>query len=257
VCQGNATFQPSDPSSYAQTSLYQDAHLAPAGPAPPRGYAPPPAIPVKEDRHQHQQAYFGTSRSAPAPAADTPAQGQYIAPGPVIPPVPVPPPPPNRKSEAPDPLPRAKSPMAHLPYPEDVAAAAAITKIADDKRQHSWPRGQQQQQQQQQQQSSPSPASTPAPLSPVAPVQTLTFIRYPDTEPRWHRDVRAGGSGAESDDLAEDDEWSSSPSSQSQRRGRRGKKEPKKDPFLACFFCRGRKIACHPKNDGGEDRTCT
>ncbi|KAI0301036.1 hypothetical protein B0F90DRAFT_1587415, partial [Multifurca ochricompacta] len=32
---------------------------------------------------------------------------------------------------------------------------------------------------------------------------------------------------------------------------------PKKDPFLACFFCRGRKIACHPKSEGGEDRTCS
>ncbi|KAH9961546.1 hypothetical protein BC827DRAFT_1155302 [Russula dissimulans] len=247
--QRHPTFQPTNPSSYAQTGLYQDAHL-PAGAAPTCGYAPPLAMPITED--QQQQAYFGTSQSAPVPAADTTAQGQYGTPGPVAPPAPVPPPS-TRKGEAPDRPPRAESPMAHLPYPEDVAAAAAATTnldTADGQRQYSWPGAQRQQQQ------SPSPASTPAPLSPVAPVQTLTFIRYPETEPRSHRNGRArGGSGTESDDLAEDDEWSSSPSSQ--RRGRRGKKQPKKDPFLACFFCRGRKIACHPKNDGGEDRTCT
>jgi len=73
-------------------------------------------------------------------------------------------------------------------------------------------------------------------------MQTLTFISYPDLEPKGH------GRGGECDD---DDDEGSPP------RGRRGKKQPKKEPFLACYFCRGRKIACHPKNDGGEDKTCT
>jgi hypothetical protein len=76
-------------------------------------------------------------------------------------------------------------------------------------------------------------------------LQTLTFITYPDLEPKGH------GRGGECDGNGDDDD------DDSPRRGRRGKKQPKKEPFLACYFCRGRKIACHPRNDGGEDRTCT
>ncbi|ETW75597.1 hypothetical protein HETIRDRAFT_144838 [Heterobasidion irregulare TC 32-1] len=30
----------------------------------------------------------------------------------------------------------------------------------------------------------------------------------------------------------------------------------KKQPFLACFFCRGRKIACGPPPPESADRTC-
>ncbi|KAA1472938.1 hypothetical protein DENSPDRAFT_765553, partial [Dentipellis sp. KUC8613] len=30
----------------------------------------------------------------------------------------------------------------------------------------------------------------------------------------------------------------------------------KPPPFLACFFCRGRKIACTPPKPGNPDRTC-
>ncbi|KAI0058389.1 hypothetical protein BV25DRAFT_1919282 [Artomyces pyxidatus] len=43
------------------------------------------------------------------------------------------------------------------------------------------------------------------------------------------------------------------------RGGRRatGSKAPRKEPFLACFFCRGRKIACHLQEvEGSGDRTC-
>ncbi|KAF8549573.1 hypothetical protein OG21DRAFT_1421076, partial [Imleria badia] len=29
-----------------------------------------------------------------------------------------------------------------------------------------------------------------------------------------------------------------------------------KKPMLACFFCRGRKIACGPPQPGSEDKTC-
>lgn len=176
--------------------------------------------------------------SPPAPEA----QGPYAAPAPT----------PARskpKTESPgQPPPRAKSPMGHLPYPEDIAAAKAAEN-RHQRRPSSLPSSHGVAHQQQQQQS-PSPASTPMPLTPVQ--QTLTFITYPETEPRAYRDGR-GGSGVDSDDLGDDDDGGSSPS----RRGRRGKKQPKKDPFLACFFCRGRKIACHPKNEGGEDRTCT
>ena len=251
-CQRNVTFQPTDPSSYTRTSLYQDAHLT-AGAVPPRGYAPVPTMPVKEDQRQEEEeeegASFGTSQSAPPQVVGTAARGQYIAPGPVVPPEPVPPPS-NRMAETPVPLPRVKSPMAHLPYPEDIAAAAAAatttTNTGDDKPQHSLPEGQQQ---------SPSPVSTAAPLSPVVLAPALTFIQYSGTETHSHCDGHAGGGGVESDDLAENDEPHPSPSSQ--RRGRRGKKQPKKVVFLACFFCRERKIACHPKNDGDEDRTCT
>jgi len=166
--------------------------------------------------------------SPPAPEA----QGQYVAPAPA----------PARskpKTESPGLPPRAKSPMGHLPYPEDIAAA----KAEGQRRPSSVPSSHGVAQ-------LPSPASTPIPLTPVQ--QTLTFITYPETEPRAYRDGR-GGSGVDSDELGDDDDGGSSPS----RRGRRGKKQPKKDPFLACFFCRGRKIACHPKNEGSEDRTCT
>jgi hypothetical protein len=119
--------------------------------------------------------------------------------------------------------------MDHLPYPEDVAKAESRSKHSSVFSTGGL---------------SPSPSSTPPrPLSPIP--QTLTFITYPDTEPKGH------GRGGESDELDIDDDGSP------MRRGRRGKKLPKKDPFLACFFCRGRKIACHPKNEGGEARTCT
>jgi hypothetical protein len=149
---------------------------------------------------------------------------------------------PNLKAESPDLPPRGKSPMGHLPYPEDIVIKA-------ERRDPSVHRARAH---------LPSPASTrtrtptPTPLSPF--LQTLTFITYPETEPRRHRDGRNGGGGAESDDLDDDDddEGNYSPP----RRGRRGKKQPKKDPFLACFFCRGRKIACHPRTEGG-DRTCS
>jgi hypothetical protein len=186
--------------------------------------------------------------AASAPAPDM--QSQYVAPVPV--PVPVPAPSPvhstMHKAESPDLPPRGKSPMGHLPYPEDAAI-----KAEDRRRDPSVHKARTQ---------LPSPASTrtptPTPLSPF--LQTLTFITYPETEPRGHREGRYGGGGAgsggaESEDLDDDDddEGSYSPP----RRGRRGKKQPKKDPFLACFFCRGRKIACHPRSEAGGDRTCT
>jgi hypothetical protein len=152
------------------------------------------------------------------------------------------------KAESPVLPPRGKSPMGHLPYPEDMVSIKAEGQRRDPSVLRGWAQ-------------SPSPASTrtrtptPTPLSPF--LQTLTFITYPETEPRGNRDGRDGGgtlaAGAESDELGDDDDGSHSPP----RRGRRGKKQPKKDPFLACFFCRGRKIACHPRNEAGGDRTCT
>ncbi|KAH9041154.1 hypothetical protein EDB84DRAFT_1559757 [Lactarius hengduanensis] len=170
----------------------------------------------------HTQYAPALAQEGPQPyvAMFTPAQNQYVAP--VSPPVPEAPPAPV---PAPSPAPparlkrkassqslgirsRGRSPMGHLPYQEDIAKAG---------------------------------------INPVLQTLTLTFITYPDLEPKGHG--RGGDCDGNGDD---DDDDDSSP-----RRGRRGKKQPKKEPFLACFFCRGRKIACHPKNDGGEDRTCT
>jgi hypothetical protein len=182
-----------------------------------------------------------------ASALNPDAQNHYVAPVPVTAQVHVCSTKP--KAESPVVPPRGKSPMGHLPYPEDMVGI----KAEDQRRDPSVLQGGAQ---------SPSPASTrtrtptPTPLSPF--LQTLTFITYPETEPRGHRDGRDGGGaagagGAESDELGDDDDGSHSPP----RRGRRGKKQAKKDPFLACFFCRGRKIACHPRDEGGGDRTCT
>lgn len=173
---------------------------------------------------EEQQPYEATY----APAA----QDQYVAPlapqAPKTPPAPVqalspvPPVRMKRKASSMDVRSRGRSPMGHLPY-EDIAKARKS-------RRSSVFSG-----------FSSSPSSTPRPRSPI--LQTLTFITYPDLEPRSH------GRG-ECDGHDDDDEGSP-------RRGRRGRKQPKKEPFLACYFCRGRKIACHPKNDGGEDKTCT
>jgi hypothetical protein len=218
ACQGNATFSSPD-SSYTQFGPVVDPfNNTVAGRHQHQHYTPPMA------REDQQLPYVAAS----SPAADT--QNQYIA----STSTPARSKPKTMTSEAVW-LPRARSPMGHLPYPEEVAAAKA--KAEGQHRPSSAPSAQ-----------SSSPASTPLPLTPVQ--QTLTFITYPETEPRTQHDSR-GGSGAESDDPWDEDD-SSSPS----RRGRRGKKQPKKDPSLACFFCRGRKIACHPKNEGGEDRTC-
>jgi hypothetical protein len=138
--------------------------------------------------------------------------------------------------------------MGHLPYPEDMVGIKAEGQREDPSVLQGWAQ-------------SPSPASTRTrtpTLTPLSPfLQTLTFITYPETEPRGHRDGRDGGGtpgagGSESDELDDDDESHSPP-----RRGRRGKKQAKNDLFLACFFCRGRKIACHPRNEDGGDRTCT
>jgi hypothetical protein len=184
--------------------------------------------------------------AASAPNPDS--QNHYVAPVPVTAQAPVR----STKPGAESPVrpPRGKSPMGHLPYPEDMVSIKAEGQRRDPSVLRGWAQ-------------SPSPASTrtrtptPAPLSPF--LQTLTFITYPETEPRGHRDGRDGGGtagagGTESDELGDDDDdGSHSPP----RRGRRGKKQPKKDPFLACFFCRGRKIACHPRDEDGGDRTCT
>jgi hypothetical protein len=181
-----------------------------------------PALAEEQQQQPYEAAY--------APAA----QDQYVAPP--APPAPETPPAPvqalspaptlrmKRKasSQSMDVRSRGRSPMGHLPY-EDIAKARKS-------RRSSVFSG-----------FSSSPSSTPRPRSPI--LQTLTFITYPDLEPKGH------GRGGECDDGDDDDG--------SPRRGRRGRKQPKKEPFLACYFCRGRKIACHPKNDGGEDKTCT
>ena len=181
-------------------------------------YAPAPA---QEQQQPYEAAY--------APAT----QDQYVAPAPEAPPAPALAPPPTplvrmkRKasSESMGIRPRGRSPMGHLPLEEMAKARKS--------RRSSVFSG-----------FSSSPSSTPRPRSPILQ-QTLTFITYPDLEPKGH------GRGGECDGHGDDDDDGSP------RRGRRGKKQPKKEPFLACFFCRGRKIACHPKNDGGEDKTCT
>ena len=190
-----------------------------------------------------QQSYLAVSASSPD------GQNHYVAPVPVTAQVTVRETKPKVESPPLAALPpRGKSPMGHLPYPEDLVGIKAEGQRRDASVLRGWAQ-------------SPSPASTrtrtpsPTPLSPF--LQTLTFITYPDTEPRGHRDGRDGGGtagagGAESDDLGDEDGSQSPP-----RRGRRGKKQAKKDPFLACFFCRGRKIACHPRHEDGGDRTCT
>jgi hypothetical protein len=221
-CQSNATFQHTEP-SYTQIGAYVDAYSTTV--APQHHY---PAPPAKED----QQPYTVAS----APALD--AQEHYAEPVPAAAAAPSEP-----KAEPSGAPPRARSPMDHLPYPEDVPIKAEskgkLPSALNARGQSPPPRPT----------STPTPTPTPAPVSPALP--PLTFITYPETEPRVLRDGRGGG-GTESDDHGDDDDGSS-PS----RRGRRGKKQPKKDPFLACFFCRGRKIACHPKIEGSEDKTCT
>jgi hypothetical protein len=115
------------------------------------------------------------------------------------------------------------SPMGHLPY-EDIAKARKLS-------QSSVFSG-----------FSSSPSSTPYPHSPIVP--TLTFITYPDLEPKDH------SCGGEFDGHGDNND--------KPRYGRHGKKLPKKELFLAaCFFCRGRKIVCHPRKDVEEDKTCT
>ncbi|KAF8271496.1 hypothetical protein EI94DRAFT_1797014 [Lactarius quietus] len=220
LCEGAATFQTTD-TSYAQIGPYDNETSG-------EEY-PQYATALAQEEEQPEQPY----EAAYAPAA----QDQYVAPlapeAPAAPPAPVqaptPGPPPVRmkrkaSSQSVDTRSRGRSPMGHLPY-DDIAKARKS-------RRSSVFSG-----------FSSSPSSTPRPRSPV--MQTLTFIRYPDLEPKGH------GRGGECDGHGEDDDDGSP------RRGRRGKKQPKKEPFLACYFCRGRKIACHPKNDGGEDKTCT
>lgn len=236
LCQGNATFHPTDP-RYTQIGLYGDPYTTAAATAAPRHHYTP--TPAEEDRLQYMAA-------PPAPALALDAQGHYVAPAPGVGPASVPALSTKPKAGSPGLPPRARSPMDHLPYPEDLGIKTEGP-CRHTSGVFSGAGGQQQR--------SPSPASTPTPipLSPVLQTQ-LTFITYPETEPRALRDGRGGGAGGgESDELGDDDDGGCSPS----RRGRRGKKQPKKDPFLACFFCRGRKIACHPKNEGGDDRTCT
>ncbi|KAH9022577.1 hypothetical protein EDB85DRAFT_2151716 [Lactarius pseudohatsudake] len=223
--EGAITFQTTD-TSYVQMGLYEGTYVMTTGESHTQ-YAPA----LAQERPQ-PQSYVATFTPA--------AQGQYVAP--VSPPVPEAPPAPV---PAPSPAPaarlkrkassqslgirsRGRSPMGHLPYQEDIAKAGIKSRRSPDFSRRSSSR-----------------SSTPRPSSPV--LQTLTFITYPDLEPKGHG--RGGDCDGNGDD---DDDDDGSP-----RRGRRGKKQPKKEPFLACFFCRGRKIACHPKNDGGEDRTCT
>ncbi|KAH9991794.1 hypothetical protein BJV77DRAFT_1068103 [Russula vinacea] len=227
--EGRATAAFPTDTSYTHIQPYDDTYAT--APAPRPHYTPET---VKEEP---QQTYMAAS----APGSN--AQRQYIAPAPAPAPVRST----QARAKSPDRPPRGKSPMGHLPYPDDIAIKA-------EDRDPSVHRARTQ---------LPSPASThtrsptPTPLSPF--LQTLTFITYPDTEPRGQRDGRNGGSGGggggggtDSEDFDEDEDSYSPP-----RRGRRGKKEPKKDPFLACFFCRGRKIACHPRSETGGDRTCT
>ncbi|KAF8472990.1 hypothetical protein DFH94DRAFT_684451 [Russula ochroleuca] len=226
-------FQPTDP-SYTEIRPYDDTYATAAAPRP--HFTPETA---KEER---QQTYMAASGPAPD------AQSQYVVPAPAAP-APAPVRSTQARAQSPDRPPRGKSPMGHLPYPEEIRI-----KAESQGRDPSLHRARTQ---------LPSPASThtrsptPTPLSPF--LQTLTFITYPDTEPRGQRDGRngggggGGGGGTESEEFDDEDDDSYSPP----RRGRRGKKEPKKDPFLACFFCRGRKIACHPRSETGGDRTCT
>ncbi|KAI9437681.1 hypothetical protein H4582DRAFT_2077275 [Lactarius indigo] len=216
--EGATTFQTTD-TGYAQMGLYEDTYATTTGESHP------------QERPQPQPHVVTFALTA---------QGQYVAP--VSPPVP-------EASLAPAPAPspapparlkrkassqslgirsRGRSPMGHLPYQEDIAKAGIKSSRSSEFSGRSS-----------------SPSSTPRPSSPV--FQPLTFITYPDLEPKGH------GRGGDCDGNGDDDDDDDS----SSRRGRRGKKQPKKEPFLACFFCRGRKIACHPKNDGGEDRTCT
>jgi len=252
-------FQPSDPSS-----LYSNQPIsgrAPRSSRPQRRRAAtrhPPAIPVKEDRHQHQagrtSGRLGLRRHR---AADTPAQGQYIAPGPVIPPVPVPPPPsesevrrrrnplpPRQVSDGPSAIPGRR--RGGCRYNKNGRRQASATAGPGD----SSSRKQQQ----------------------TAAVVALSRVDAGASEPRrasadtdvhpvpGHRAPLASRRPRGAAAAPSRTTWRRTTSGarrrrrKSQRRGRAWEERAKKDPFLACFFCRGRKIACHPKNDGGEDR---
>ena len=150
----------------------------------------------------------------------------------------------KRNAQPPDLPPRSQSPMGHLPYPEDIVTKAE-GRCGDGL---------------------PSPVLTRSRSSAPTPfshnLRTLTFIMYPETEPWGHREGETGGGGVggngrvDSEELNEDgDEGGALPPSP--WRGRSGERDPKKDPLLACFFCRGRKVACRPRNEVGGDGTCT
>ena len=66
-------------------------------------------------------------------------------------------------------------------------------------------------------------------------------------------EVKDGGEG-EGEGRGEKSHASGSSSGSGARA--RARKGSKKQPFLACFFCRGRKIACCPPPPDNEDRTC-
>ncbi|KAH8996516.1 hypothetical protein EDB86DRAFT_1009092 [Lactarius hatsudake] len=206
TCQGATTFQTTD-TSYAQMGLYEDTYITTTGESHTQ-YAP--ALAQEWPQPQPFVATFTPTAQVPAPSPAPPARLKRKA-----------------SSQSLGIRSRGRSPMGHLPYQEDIAKAGIKSRRSPDFSGRSS-----------------SPSSTPRPSSPV--LQPLTFITYPDLEPKGHG--RGGDCDGNGDDDDDDD---------SSRRGRRGKKQPKKEPFLACFFCRGRKIACHPKNDGGEDRTCT
>ncbi len=229
TCQGAAAFQATD-TSYAQMGPFENSYTTTTGDPQPQ-YAP---VVAQEQQQPYVAAYTPeppaqyVAQVSPPPASEVPS-----APVPASVPTPGPSPAPlagtKRKSSSLSPSirSRGRSPMGHLPFREDIAGAGTKSMRSSIYGRRS---------------TSASP-STPRPPSPV--LQTLTFIPYPDLEPKGH------GRGGDYDGHG-DDEDDGSP-----RRGRRGKKLPKKEPFLACFFCRGRKIACHPKNDGGDDKTCT
>ncbi|KAI9455360.1 hypothetical protein BJY52DRAFT_1224704 [Lactarius psammicola] len=220
LCEGAATFETTN----TNYGLYENAYATTTG-----------------ESHPQYTRILAQDQPQPYVATYIPvAQGQYVAPvSASVPEAPVPaasPASPARlkrkaSSESLNIRSRGRSPMGHLPYQEDIAKAGTKS------RRSSIFSG-----------LSSSSSSTPRPPSPIPVLQPLTFITYPDLEPKGHG--RGGDCDGNGDDDDDDDDGSP-------RRGRRGKKQPKKEPFLACFFCRGRKIACHPKNDGGEDKTCT
>jgi hypothetical protein len=188
---------------------YENAYTTTTGELHPQ-YAP---ILAREQQQPYVAVY--------APAA---RDQYYVAPvAPSVPevplvPVPAPLPAPSARKR------KGRSPMGHLPYPEDIARiklrqSSVFSRLSS------------------------SPSSTPRPLSPVS--QTLTSITYPDLELKGH----SRGGDSECDGNGDDDDEGSP------CRGRRGKKQVRKEQ-LACYFCRGRKIGCHTKNNSGEDMTC-
>ncbi|KAF8265978.1 hypothetical protein EI94DRAFT_1702081 [Lactarius quietus] len=81
------------------------------------------------------------------------------------------------------------------------------------------------------------------------PYDDIAKVRKSRRSPAFNFEPKGDGHGSDWGKHDDDED-------NSLRHERHGKK-PKTESFFACYFCRGRKIACHPEDDRGDDRTCT